>query len=979
MESALSNARLLAEGRRQALIQPEHLLLLLLDGEDSTLRPALERRGVNFPPLLDALSRRADALSAQRLDEGRRPLASQALRTLLAHAFDLADLHGRPSAEPVDVLEAALTGEAMGELRKEFRRAGLTVEDVDPAAAAGTGLGAPSGSASVRDEVAKAAARHGAVASGSAGTTRSKGVGESSGSSGAGAAAGSVASSAASSASAKVAAAQVDGDLAQGARMLEKFGRDLTAAAAAGELMPVVGRDDEVRQLIQTLLRKTKSNPVLVGDPGTGKTAIVEGLALRIAAQDVPESMKRCRVIALDLMGLVAGAKYRGEFEERLKTVVDEVRLRKGEIILFLDEIHQLVGAGGTEGGMDAANILKPALARGELRCVGATTFDEYRERIEKDGALARRFERVQVGEPSDESMLYILRGISDRYAAFHGVELTDEALQAAIKLSRRYMRDRFLPDKAIDVVDAATARLRMQLESRPTVLDQQERLLTRRRAELETLKGLAGSSQALPTHVSKSRHGAPNSVAAAKQIEALEAEIAEMEPRIARDVTSWEQQRNARADLQRTVQAIEENTRLLTAAEGAGDVTRAAEIRYGALQHLEAQRAELEDRLAEYRKLAAGSGAMVADRVMQEHIAEVIAERSGVPASRMLESERERLLGLEARLGERVFGQPEAIRAVADAARRMRTDLQLKRSPASFLFVGPTGVGKTELAKALAETLFDDETALIRIDMGEYKDASSAAGLIGSRPGLVGSDEGGFLTEQVRRSPYSIVLFDEVEKGHPAILDLLLGVLDEGRLTDAKGRFCDFTNTVVLFTSNLGVRESMAAGEDNALRERILMDAVRANLRPELYNRIGQVIAFHPLGMPELQRIVNTQLRALTRKLAEDRDLHFEATPAAVDLLARLSYDPEYGARPAGRVMQREVLSPLAEILLGGDAVPGRRIVLDATPVAADGEIPEGEEVPPQELIFSLSEPEGDGSAEAADDVAESTEVLAQ
>ncbi len=906
MESALANARLLAEGRKQALIQPEHLLLLLLDGEGSSLRPALEKKGVTFPPLLDALSRRADQLSAQRLEEGRRPLASQALRTLLAASFGIAEEHGRPSAEPIDVLEAALTtGSSTNDLRNDFRKAGFTVGDVS--------------------EIAPPAAP--------AAPTRNdwKSAGQ------------------ANPKAAAAAPASADSELAGGAKMLEKFGRDLTAAALAGELMPVVGRDDEVRQLIQTLLRKTKSNPVLVGDPGTGKTAIVEGLALRIAAQDVPESMKRCRVVALDLMGLVAGAKYRGEFEERLKAVVDEVRLRKGEIILFLDEIHQLVGAGGTEGGMDAANILKPALARGELRCVGATTFDEYRERIEKDGALARRFERVQVGEPSDESMLYILRGIRERYAAFHGVDLTDEALQAAIKLSRRYMRDRFLPDKAIDVIDAATARLRMQLESRPTALDQQERLLTRRRAELETLRGLPRLSPAQT-----------------KQVAALEAEIADLEPRVAATAASWEAQRNARADLQKTVQAIEENTRLLTAAEGAGDVTRAAEIRYGALQHLQTQRADLEAKLAASRE-SAGADALVADKVLPEHIAEVIAERSGVPASRMLESERERLLGLEGRLGERVYGQPEAVHAVSEAARRMRTDLQVKRSPASFLFVGPTGVGKTELAKALAEALFDDETALIRIDMGEYKDASSAAGLIGSRPGLVGSDEGGFLTEQVRRSPYSIVLFDEVEKGHPSILDLLLGVLDEGRLTDAKGRFCDFTNTVVLFTSNLGVRESMAAGQDNSVREQILLDAVRANLRPELYNRIGQVIPFHPLGMPELQRIVGAQIKSLRRKLEDDREIGLEVTPAAIDLLARLSYDPEYGARPAGRVMQREVLSPLAEILLSGDAVPGSTIHIDALPAEA-GEPPaaEGADVPPppepqepeMELVFAVHEP---------------------
>ena len=883
MESALSGARLLAEQRRQALIQPEHLLLLLIDSDGSSLRAILERKNVALPPLLDALSRRADTLSAQRLDELRRPLASQALRTLLADAFKISDRHGRPSAEAVDVLEAALTT-GTNDLRNDFRKAGFTVEDIEqPIAATAKAPRAQTGNSPQAPQSAN------------------------------------------------------ETELAGGAKMLERFGRDLTAAAAAGELMPVVGRDEEVRQLIQTLLRKTKSNPVLVGDPGTGKTAIVEGLALRIAAQDVPESMKRCRVIALDLMGLVAGAKYRGEFEERLKAVVDEVRLRKGEIILFLDEIHQLVGAGGTEGGMDAANILKPALARGELRCVGATTFDEYRERIEKDGALARRFERVQVGEPSDESMLYILRGIRERYATFHGVDLTDEALHAAIKLSRRYMRDRFLPDKAIDVIDAATARLRMQLESRPTALDQQERLLTRHRAELETLRSLPKLSTAQN-----------------KQVTALELEIATLQPRIAADAETWEHQRNTRTDLGKTVQAIEENTRLLAAAEGAGDVTRAAEIRYGALKHLEEQRTDLEAQLAAQRE---GGNFTIADKVLPEHIAEVVAERCGVPASRMLESERDRLLHLEDRLGERVYGQPEAIRAVSDAARRMRTDLQLKRSPASFLFVGPTGVGKTELAKALAEALFDDESALIRIDMGEYKDSASAAGLIGSRPGLIGSDEGGFLTEQVRRSPYSIVLFDEVEKGHPEILDLLLGVLDEGRLTDAKGRFCDFTNTVVLFTSNLGVRESMVAGEDNALREQIILDAVRANLRPELYNRIGQIIPFHPLGMPELERIVTGHLRSLTRKLEDDRELHLEATPTAIDLLARLSYDPEYGARPAGRVMQREVLSPLAELLLGGDAIPGSTITVDATPPEAQT-ADKDHEPPPREMIFSLTQP---------------------
>jgi ATP-dependent Clp protease ATP-binding subunit ClpB len=449
-----------------------------------------------------------------------------------------------------------------------------------------------------------------------------------------------------------------------------------------------------------------------------------------------------------------------------------------------------------------------------------------------------------------------------------------------------------------------------MLLESRPTVLDQQERLLTRHRAELEELRRLPK-----PTALQQ------------RTIAMLEAEIADIEPRALADAESWRQQRDARAGLAKTLEAIQEQQRELTAAEGKGDVTMAAEIRYGALKHLEAQRNLLGAKLESFN-----TSALVSDKVLPEHIAEVIAERSGVPVARMLESERERFLLLEDRLAERVYGQPEAIHAVAEAARRMRTDIQLRRSPASFLFVGPTGVGKTELAKALAECLFDDEHALIRIDMGEYKDQSSAAGLIGSRPGLIGSDEGGFLTEQVRRSPYSVVLFDEVEKGHPEILDLLLGVLDEGRLTDAKGRFCDFTNTIVLFTSNLGVRESMSAGNDAALRQRIILDVVRQRLRPELYNRIGQIIPFHPLGMAELQRIVQTQLHRLARKLEDDREILLDASQPAIDTLARLSYDPEYGARPAGRVMQREVLSPIAKILLREDVPAGSHLHVGAT-----------------------------------------------
>ena len=666
--------------------------------------------------------------------------------------------------------------------------------------------------------------------------------------------------------------------------------------------MPVVGRDDEIRRVVQTLLRKSKNNPVLVGDPGVGKTAVVEGLAQRVAIGDVPDSLKKCRVIALDLTSMVAGAKYRGEFEERLKGVVDEVRSRKGEIILFLDELHTLVGAGGNEGGMDAANILKPALARGELRCVGATTYDEYRERIEKDGALARRFDVVTVKEPTDEAMLVILRGIRTRFESFHGVRLSDESLQAAIKLSRRYMRSRFLPDKAIDVIDESAARIRMQKESKPTHIDQQERLLVRKQAELEALSG---------------------SGAQKKIVDALQAEVDQLKPTVDALVAEWKRRKDSSDQLQKTHQAIDQQTAALAAAESNGDVTKAAEIRYGSLKYLEQQREDLE-------KLAAKeTGALVDDQVRPEHIAEVIAERVGIPIQRMLESERDRLLQIEQRIGERVFGQDEAVHAVAEATRRMRADLQLGRKPNSFLFVGPTGVGKTELAKALAETLFDDEAALIRIDMGEYKDKSSAASLIGSRPGLVGSDEGGFLTEQVRRSPYSVVLFDEVEKGHPEILDLLLGVLDEGRLTDAKGRFCDFSNTLVLFTSNLGVREAIETTEDSEKRKEIILEVVKASLRPELYNRISQIIAFNSLTEAELERIVGVQLDALTRKLAEDREITLEVTPEALAYLAAQSYDPAYGARPVGRTMQQLVLSPVATAVLAGDVSANQTLII--------------------------------------------------
>ncbi|MGE3618765.1 MAG: ATP-dependent Clp protease ATP-binding subunit, partial [Gemmatimonadales bacterium] len=647
--------------------------------------------------------------------------------------------------------------------------------------------------------------------------------------------------------------------------MLAKFTRDLTALAREGKMMPVIGRDGETRSVIQTLLRRTKNNPVLVGDPGTGKTAVVEGLALRIVAGDVPESLKAARLLALDLTGLVAGAKYRGEFEERIKMIADEVR-DQTDVILFLDEIHTLVGAGGNAGGMDAANILKPALARGELRCVGATTFDEYRESIEKDGALARRFERIVCEEPDDEMTLAMLRGVKGKYEAHHGVTITEEALEATVKLARRHIRDRFFPDKAFDILDEAAARLRMQREAKPNAIDEKERALVRLRARLEAVKAGADG----------------NAAQIGKEVAAAEAELAAI-------TTRWTEEKAVAEGLQSTRKAIAEKQAELEAAEAGGDVARAAEVRYGALKFLGEQLADLEKRHAAILE----KGMLVPQDVRATDVADVVARRAGIPISRMMESERERLLKLEERLGDRVIGQPEAVEAVAEAARRMRTDLRKKRKPASFLFVGPTGVGKTELAKGLAEALFDDESALIRIDMAEYKDSGSISGLIGSRPGLVGSDQGGFLTEQVRRSPYSVVLFDEIEKAHAEVMDLMLGLLDEGRLTDAKGRLCDFTNTIVLLTSNLGVKEANAVAKTSDERRDIIMKVVQNSLRPEIFNRLGGVVPFNSLEQESLEVIVRMHLKSLGDRLRDEYKATLAVDDDAVSLLATLAYDP--------------------------------------------------------------------------------------
>ena len=686
-----------------------------------------------------------------------------------------------------------------------------------------------------------------------------------------------------------------EGDRVPLGAALGRFSRDLTAAAREGKLPPVVGRDAETRSLAQTLLRRTKNNPVLVGDPGTGKTAIVEGLAQRIAAGDVPDSLRGTRLLALDLAGLVAGARYRGEFEERLKAVVDEAREAR-DVVLFLDELHTLVGAGGGAGGMDAANLLKPALSRGELRCIGASTHDEYRERIERDGALARRFERIPVDEPDDESVLAMLRGAHGHYESHHGVTITGAALDATVRLARRHLRDRFFPDKAFDVLDEAAARIRMQTESRPEEIDTRERDLARLRRRLETA----------------SEADAP---AMAREIANRTAEVDALAAR-------WHEERETATALASTRSAVATARAELDVADARGDVARAAELRYGTLKYLLEQEADLEARHA-------AAGTLVSREVGPADVAEVVARRARIPVARMMESERERLLHLEDRLAARVVGQRNAVLAVADAARRMRAELRRKQKPASFLFVGPTGVGKTELAKALAAALFDDDGALIRIDMAEYKDSHSVSGLIGSRPGLVGSDQGGFLTEQVRRSPHSVVLFDEIEKAHPEVIDILLGVLDEGRLTDAQGRFCDFTHTIVLLTSNLGVREANAATDDAEERKRIILQVVQSSLRPEIFNRIGGVIPFDSLEMDTLQRIVRMHLDGVAAQLREHHAAALAADDDAVVLLAELAYDPASGARPVERTIERVVLSDLSRMIIAGEVTPGVEVRL--------------------------------------------------
>ena len=704
-----------------------------------------------------------------------------------------------------------------------------------------------------------------------------------------------------------------DNDTAEGSYdALKKYGKDVTELAIQGKLDPVIGRDEEIRRAIQVLSRRSKNNPVLIGEPGVGKTAIIEGLATRIISGDVPESIAKCKIIELDMGALIAGAKYRGEFEERLKSVLHEIKESAGQIILFIDEIHLLVGAGKTDGAMDASNLLKPMLARGELHCIGATTLDEYRKYIEKDAALARRFQPVYVAEPNVEDTISILRGIKEKYEMHHGVRITDNAIVSAATLSNRYITDRFLPDKAIDLLDEAASRLKIEISSKPEELDELDRRIIQLKIEREALKKETDE-------------------ASKQRLKNLKEELEKLEAK-SHDMTSaWNAEKSKVMSSQKLQEELEKAKMELDKAERNADLAKAGELKYGLIPELTKKIADTQENATET--------SLIREVVTDEDIAVIVSRITGIPVDKMLSSEKDKLLSMEKTLGENVIGQDDAIRAVSDAVRRARAGLQdIHRPLGSFLFLGPTGVGKTELTKALATFLFDDRSAILRVDMSEYMEKHSVARLIGAPPGYVGFEQGGYLTEAIRRRPYQVILFDEVEKAHPDVFNILLQVLDEGRLTDSQGHVVDFKNTIIILTSNLGsevLSSDEAEKQDEEVLKEAVMKIVRASFRPEFLNRLDEIILFHRLSRDQMSDIVRIQLRSLEENL-KLQNIGLKTTDKALHLLADKGFDPMYGARPLKRVIQRELQNNLAKMLLAGQILPNQTVTLDAK----DGEI---------------------------------------
>jgi ATP-dependent Clp protease ATP-binding subunit ClpB len=839
-QEALERAQRLASEHRHQELQPEHLLVALLEDAAGTVAVVLEKLGVARAPLAEAATRAIDRLPRV---QGGTMYMGEPLRRVLEAAEQAADALKDEFVSVEHLLLALADPERPGEIQRVLAKAGVSPDGVMRALAQVRG-GQRVTDASPEDKY----------------------------------------------------------------QALTKYGRDLTAMARQGKLDPVIGRDDEIRRVIQVLARRTKNNPVLIGDPGVGKTAIVEGLAQRVIAGDVPETLRDKRVVTLDLGALVAGSKFRGEFEDRLKAVLKEVTSPEARIILFIDELHTLVGAGGAEGAVDASNLLKPALARGELHCVGATTLDEYRRHIEKDAALERRFQPILVNEPSVEDTIAILRGLKERYEVHHGIRIKDGALVAAAMLSSRYITDRKLPDKAIDLIDEAASRLRMEIDSLPVELDE----LTRRARQLEIEKqALAKESDA----------------GSRERLRRLEDELERVRAEMATLEQHWEKEKEA-VGMIRGLKAQRERLKLEEQnAERAGDLARVAELRYGQLLQIERQLEQENARLAQIQK----DQKMLKEEVDEEDIAQVVAKWTGIPVTRLMEAEIEKLVHMEERLHARVVGQEDAVRRVSEAVRRARAGLQDPRRPlGSFIFLGPTGVGKTELARALAEFLFDDERAMVRIDMSEYQEKHTVARMIGAPPGYVGFEEGGALTEAVRRRPFTVLLLDEVEKAHPEVLNVLLQLLDDGRLTDGQGRTVDFRNTLVIMTSNLGSQWILDLGEDDRDEmERRVHEALRAHFRPEFLNRVDEVIVFHSLTRADIRRIVDLQVESLRKMLAE-RELDLTLTDAARDALAEEGYDPHLGARPLKRTIQRRLQNPLAMKLLAAEFKPGETIEVD-------------------------------------------------